>query len=224
MKYLLIIIFIISSFPAYAHSGRTNAEGCHTNRKTDKYHCHKAKTVIRDPFAAPEKITNSQTYDRKLYGSWIDLDHDCQNTRHEVLIEESLVPVTFKTDLKCKVISGKWYDPYTDQVFTDPSKLDIDHVVPLKESFISGAKSWSREKKKEYANYLKDKGHLIAVSRSANRSKGAKDPALWLPTNEAYHVEYAKIWIQIKKDWDLSFDAAEIAALKRILGGNIPLP
>lgn len=26
--------------PVFAHSGRTNASGCHTNHKTGDYHCH----------------------------------------------------------------------------------------------------------------------------------------------------------------------------------------
>jgi hypothetical protein len=35
----------------------------------------------------------------------------------------------------------------------------------------------------------------LAVSRSANRSKGAKDPAQWMPQNVAFHCEY--IFIRI---------------------------
>ena len=40
-------------------------------------------------------------YDRGDWKHWQDYDKDCQNIRHEVLIIESLVEVTFKTDKKC---------------------------------------------------------------------------------------------------------------------------
>jgi hypothetical protein len=36
---LFLLISIISQY-AFAHSGRTNAAGCHNNRKTSEYHCH----------------------------------------------------------------------------------------------------------------------------------------------------------------------------------------
>ena len=58
---------------------------------------------------------------------------------------------------------GKWKDPYTGRIFTDPSQLDIDHVIPLKEAWESGAKTWSRKKKREFANALDNPDHLIAV-------------------------------------------------------------
>ena len=49
--------------------------------------------------------TNSPKYDRKSYRQWIDEDRDCQNAPHEVLIEESLSTVGFKTSKDCRVIS-----------------------------------------------------------------------------------------------------------------------
>ena len=212
MKRLLIwlIIFLIPS-TSFAHGGRTNKDGCHHNRKTGEYHCHGKKRTTPSP-GSP-----SSTYDRKQFGNWIDADGDCQNTRHEVLIEESRIPVTFKTSRQCIVISGEWHDPYTGRLFTNPSLLDVDHVVPLKEAFDSGADEWSRQKKIRFANDLENKNHLIAVYRSANRSKGAKDPARWLPPNTAYHQEYVTIWREIKKAWRLSLDSLEASVIQRIL-------
>ena len=61
------------------------------------------------------------------------------------------------------------------------------------------------------------KDHLIAVYRSANRSKGARDPARWLPPNQAYHREYVTIWLEIKKAWGLSLDPLEARVIQSIL-------
>lgn len=40
------------STPAYAHGGGLNAEGCHNNRKTGDYHCHRAPS-------APARVQNT---------------------------------------------------------------------------------------------------------------------------------------------------------------------
>ena len=212
MKRLIIwlVIFLIAS-TCFAHSGRTNKDGCHHNRKTGDYHCHGKKQ------SSPPQARPSITYDRNQFGPWLDADGDCQNTRHEVLIEESRIPVTFKTHRQCVVVFGEWRDPYTGRVFSDPARLDVDHVVPLKEAYVSGAKAWSRDRKIRYANDLTNSDHLIVVENSVNRSKGARDPARWLPPNQDYHREYIRIWQKIKKDWGLSSDPEEARVIERIL-------
>lgn len=40
LAFALSLLSASSIFPSYAHSGRTNAAGCHTNRRTGEYHCH----------------------------------------------------------------------------------------------------------------------------------------------------------------------------------------
>ena len=54
-----------------------------------------------------------QPFERSLYTHWTDADSDCQDTRTEVLIQESLEPPTLDAR-GCVVIAGRWYDPYTD--------------------------------------------------------------------------------------------------------------
>lgn len=156
------------------------------------------------------------SYSRKDYHHWIDEDQDCQNTRQEVLISESIEQV--ELDKKgCKVIAGKWYDPYTDQYFSDPSELDVDHLVPLKYAHLSGANQWSKFKKKNYANDLKNPQTLIAVAKSANRSKGDKPPSAWLPQNQKYHCQYLKDWLVVVKYWQLTIDNNEQQFIERKL-------
>lgn len=129
-------------------------------------------------------------YNRSDWGTrWIDADKDCQDTRQEVLIEESLIPVTFDSK-GCKVISGRWICPFTGMIITNPILLDIDHMVPLKEAHISGGWKWSKKDKISYANDLSNPLHLIAVYRGANRSKGARTPNKWMPNYKPYHCLY----------------------------------
>ena len=67
-------------------------------------------TVAPIPADIPE-------YDRGDWKHWVDADGDCQDVRHEVLIAESLVEVTFKTDKGCQVATGRWYGYLTDNTW-----------------------------------------------------------------------------------------------------------
>lgn len=138
-------------------------------------------------------------YDRSQWKHWTDEDGDCQNARQEVLIEESLVEVTFETDRQCRVESGKWYGAFTGVYTGDPRDLDIDHLVPLKNAHNSGGWTWSPKEKERYANDLSDSDHLIAVTSGANRTKGARGPEEWAPPELDYWCGYATDWAEIKE-------------------------
>lgn len=161
-------------------------------------------------------ILSLTSFSRTDYGSWIDTDNDCQNTRQEILIRESII--TPILDQKgCKVISGLWEDKYSGKSFTNPKDLDIDHFVPLSEVDRSGGDKWSIEKKHNYSNDLKNKETLIAVSFKQNRSKGDKDISDWLPANKNYHCDYVKRWIIVKQTWNLTIDKKEQSSIDKIL-------
>jgi hypothetical protein len=102
--------------------------------------------------AVDERRAFVTLYDRGDWPHWLDDDKDCQNTRHEILIQTSTKPVEFKTDNECNVLAGEWYDPYSGDTFTITKDLDLDHIVSLKFAHGHGADNWSRERKKQFAN------------------------------------------------------------------------
>ena len=160
-----------------------------------------------------EVSTSIPIYDRDDWSHWSDDDGDCQNIRHEVLQDETFEAVTFTTSSNCYVDTGKWYGVYTATYYYSATELDVDHFVPLKNAHDSGGYEWSLAKKKEYANYLDDSDHLVAVQSGANRSKGASGPENWKPTNKDYWCEYAYDWIRIKDTWGLTATQSEWNAL-----------
>ena len=153
-------------------------------------------------------------YDRKLFKHWSDLDKDGCDTRREVLIEESRTPVTVGSG--CSITGGSWYSAFDGTETMDPSKFDVDHMVPLKEAWDSGAWEWDPERRQAFANDMSIPESLIAVSASSNRSKGARDPAEWLPPRQEFHCQYVDAWIEVKKLWNLLMDQAEHDAIAEV--------
>ena len=154
-------------------------------------------------------------YNRDLFADWYDADRNGCNTRKEVLIAESLDPIQIGSS--CSITGGRWFSIYDNVETTDSSSFDIDHMVPLSEAWDSGAWNWNADQRKHFANDLDQPFFLIAVTASSNRSKSDRDPAEWMPPNSGYHCEYVRIWIEIKRAWDLSVDQAEHDFLARKL-------
>lgn len=166
------------------------------------------------------------TYRRDAFGrAWADVDGNGCNQRDDVLLRDA-VPgtTTVAPQGRCPhdVLAGTWLDPYTGAalVFTDLKQqsqaqaLQIDHVVPLAEAWLSGASAWDEPRLEQFAN---DVDGLLAVDGRANAAKGADDPAAWRPVKE-YQCSYATRWVAVKHRWQLSVDAIEVAALTEMLG------
>jgi hypothetical protein len=167
----------------------------------------------------PAEVSASEPahrYSRGAWRHWIDADHDCQDTRQEVLIAESDEPVEFADARHCKVKRGRWICPYTGRTVTDPAELDVDHLVPLENADRSGGWRWSAERKREYANDLVDPEQLVAVVASVNRAKGSKGPDAWLPPSQAALCGYVGAWLHIKRRWQLAIPPDEREAIERV--------
>lgn len=168
----------------------------------------KRDVVQHESIAVPAQIS---PYNRKDWPHWIDADGDCQNTRQEMLIATSRVPVKFKDARQCTVVSGEWFGVYTGKTFTKASDVDIDHIVPLAHAHRHGADKWTRDQRRTFAN---DFENLLVVDDSVNQSKGDQAPHEWLPPRKDYWCEYGRRWQRIKEKYRLWFSALEQKTLE----------
>lgn len=219
MRQYLTLLTILVSINSFGHSGGTNSSGCHNNTKTGDYHCHNKKSssagggsssVYSNDYSRARSSSasagaSSKKYNRAQFGKgWDDADGDCQNSRHEALIAQSTAPVRFKSGRNCKVTAGRWISPFTGAVIHDPSKIDIDHVVPLKWAWERGASQWSYRTRQRFAN---DQANLLSVEASLNRQKGAKGLDKWLPP--ANRCQYVARFMRLVKSYDLYLTPSE---------------
>jgi hypothetical protein len=165
--------------------------------------------------------TGFASYDRSKFQYPIDANGDCQDTRAEVLQQESRTRVQFTSASRCFVRYGTWYSWYDGATAKSASNIQIDHLVPLYEAWTSGARKWNAATRKNFANDLAYPATLTAVSASSNLSKGSKDPAQWLPPLTSSRCKYVIQWMQVKYRWHLTIDSAERSKILSIIStGN----
>ena len=158
----------------------------------------------------------TEHYDRlKQFGTWLG-GRDfpaCQNTRAKVLLRDTEADVTLSAN-RCTVKTGKWHDPYTGNDYAQADAIQIDHVVPLANAYISGADNWNQKTRCAYANFMANNFHLLSVDGHQNQSKGDSSPADWMPPNAEFHCQYLKDWLSIKLIWGLVMSPPESDAIK----------
>ncbi|WP_424892028.1 HNH endonuclease family protein [Streptomyces sp. XH2] len=161
---------------------------------------------------------SSKGYKRKYFGStcWVRHGIDQCTTRETALRLQSVVPV--RLEGRCKVVGGRWHSEYDNRDMADPAHVDIDHIVPLRHAWGSGARHWTDRKRREFANDLTAAPQLIAVSTWANRRKMDNGPDRWLPVAGA-ECNYSEAWIGVKDYYGLSVTSAEKEKLQQVLSG-----
>lgn len=157
---------------------------------------------------------DSDAYERDLFNHWVSKNSTGCDTRVAVLVEESLTKATLSG---CTVTSGEWKSVYDGKTVTDPKTLDIDHMIPLKEAWESGASKWDSTAREAFANDMAYSESLVAVTAASNRSKSDRDPAGYLPTDNSYRCSYVSKWITVKTKWKMTVDAQEKSAIQTVL-------
>ena len=178
------VLLTVAEF-AHSHGGGLNAEGCHNNRKTGDYHCHRGNTKPKSSLKIsprPETPNKRETsgpmipYDRELYGY------------------ES-------------------YPTYSSKGFYTGQTCDtnIDHVVSLKDAHESGAGRWTITERMTFSNDRLN--HVPSCSR-VNSSKGSSTPSDFFRKSSDgrgmdYEIKtkcaYLGIYYQVKRKYQLSF-------------------
>ncbi len=155
-------------------------------------------------------------YDRSRfgYGPESDADGDGCSTRKEVLIRDAL---SIDRISRYCAVYGTWRSLYDDRRTSDPSTLEIDHLIPLAEAWHAGASRWSHRRQVAFGNDLGYRWSLLPVTAALNQGEGAgkgdKEPGEWLPPK--HPCAYLAAWIAVKYRWKLTVDPVERRALTR---------
>ncbi len=199
-KYLLFIILSISFNIAQAHSGGTDADSCHTNKKTGKHHCHKPKkqatpqaeekTAKLDEVAQQTEITHSDKLlklDYEGFTVWVDC------ARHGA--------VKFRYNAQHDTGNEKRYDKF----FLDPK------VPP--ECQQTSSKAYGK-------NY--DRGHLVPANHldtSASAIKATNTMTNVLPQAKKMN---RGAWLLTEEIVECYRDIDELLVIGGVIWGNNP--
>ncbi len=140
------------------------------------------------------------------------------DTRNDVLAR-SLADVGFsERSPTCDVVAGQLVDPYTATVLdyaTQGSEIHIDHLFPLAAAWDLGAAEWTLEERATFAN--DPDLELLAVSGSANLSKGDSTPASWLPPYAPYRCAYVTAYLEVAVAYDLAVTDADVRVIEPVV-------
>jgi hypothetical protein len=170
-----------------------------------------------------------QPYIRDYFYHWDTPSKDGCTIRDNILYENAKLDnngnkiIQYKND-SCTPNTGAWstyFDNY-NKVYNTANKLDVDHTVPLKNAWISGAYNWKPWQLKAYANDV-TLGHLEILEKDKNTSKGQKSYNNWSPKKHTIttplniECQYAADYAAVKHRWNLNVTKEELLDLENRL-------
>lgn len=191
-------------------AARTPGAGQEKSRRPAPPDTDQARTRLAALRETAERESGS--YERERFPHWSDKGDGC--TTRELVLKRDGDGV--RTGSDCD-LTGRWTSPYDGRTWTRTGDVDIDHMVPLKEAWESGASEWSTDERERFANDLR-RPQLWSVTDNVNQEKSDRDPAEWRPPREQVWCEYARAWIEVKYAWKLTADQAEKKSLSTMLG------
>lgn len=106
-----------------------------------------------------------------------------------------------------------WTGNYDNRFVNDPDELVLDHLVSPWEAHRSGAVGWAAGKRVEFREDLDD---LVPTSQEFHDQHAGRDAANWQPPS-AWQCLFARDYIDVKTEWELTVDQAEHDALAAML-------
>jgi hypothetical protein len=198
-----IALFLVAVVPAPASGAAARPDPALQLARRQLAHLH-----LRPPLSA-------EGYARDLFRTWLDPDGNGCDARQDSLRRHGR---RVRVGARCRILGGVWVSPYDGRRYTVPRQLDIDHVVPLEDAWVSGAARWTAARRNAYAN---DQLVLFPVDRHDNRAKGARGPDRWRPPRRASWRWYGERWIAIKARYRLTVTRAERSALVGLLAFRV---
>lgn len=176
----------------------------------------RAGTVLRSLPVKGKAPATGYNRNVKFGNGFKDFNRNKCDERQDAL-RRDMSRVKYKDRRGCQVASGRLDDAYTGRAINwriKAGSVDIDHVVALKNAWISGAQRLSQSQRQALAN---DPLNLMASSASANRSKGDRNAAEWLPRNNGFRCQYVATQVSVKRKYSLSVTSSEKSTMARVL-------
>ena len=224
---LLLVSYILVSM-AGAHSEGIDGYGGQNNGAADNYHFHKG-LLAEHPYGSKLEAIDALNWAKNNALEPITLEAsnppEIAQLEGETVLgihispEVRITPLdrrdyAYPQSIELSIITrqGGIFSPYTLRFFADMGETDIEHIVAISEAHVSGMSNRTELERKAFGQDLDNLA--LAAPRLNRYRKGGKDPAEWLP--EKNQCWYVAKYIEIKKKYGLTMDAAEAAAVLKV--------